>query len=181
MRTHGTLTQWNDDRGFGFISPASGGAELFVHVSAFPRGGRRPTVGEVVSYEIETTGDGKLRAVNIMRPGQRRRPGTPRHAERDTPSSRLVESVLAILLFGGILGYAYRQVHKAEPAAASVPNASIAASAPSPFRCDGRKMCSQMTSCAEATYFIQHCPDTQMDGDGDGSPCESQWCNAGAN
>jgi hypothetical protein len=38
-------------------------------------------------------------------------------------------------------------------------------------------MCSQMTSCAEATYFIRHCPGTQMDGDGDGVPCESQWCN----
>jgi len=45
------------------------------------------------------------------------------------------------------------------------------------YRCDGRQYCSQMTSCDEATYFIQHCPDTKMDGDGDGVPCESQWCN----
>lgn len=37
-------------------------------------------------------------------------------------------------------------------------------------------MCSQMTSCAEATYFIRSCPDTEMDGDNDGRPCESQWC-----
>jgi hypothetical protein len=34
-----------------------------------------------------------------------------------------------------------------------------------------------MTSCAEATYFIKQCPGTQMDGDGDGVPCESQWCS----
>jgi len=45
------------------------------------------------------------------------------------------------------------------------------------YRCDGRQYCSQMTSCDEATYFIQHCPGTKMDGDGDGVPCESQWCN----
>jgi hypothetical protein len=45
------------------------------------------------------------------------------------------------------------------------------------FTCDGRTHCSQMTSCEEATYFIKHCPGTKMDGDGDGIPCERQWCN----
>ena len=49
------------------------------------------------------------------------------------------------------------------------------ASTPS-FACDGRQHCSQMTSCAEATYFIQHCPNTKMDGNNDGIPCEKQWC-----
>lgn len=44
------------------------------------------------------------------------------------------------------------------------------------FRCDGRTHCSQMTSCAEATYFLKNCPNTKMDGDGDGVPCEQQWC-----
>lgn len=47
------------------------------------------------------------------------------------------------------------------------------------YRCDGRIHCSQMTSCAEATWFLQHCPGTKMDGDGDGIPCESQWCGPG--
>jgi hypothetical protein len=46
-----------------------------------------------------------------------------------------------------------------------------------PFKCDGRTMCPQMTSCAEATYFIKHCPNTKMDGNNDGVPCERQWCN----
>ena len=44
------------------------------------------------------------------------------------------------------------------------------------FSCDGRTMCSQMTSCAEALYFLRNCPDVEMDGNGDGEPCESQWC-----
>ena len=58
--------------------------------------------------------------------------------------------------------------------------ASSRASAPSlsqEFRCDGRTRCPQMRSCAEAKYFIQHCPNTEMDGDNDGIPCERQWCN----
>jgi hypothetical protein len=44
------------------------------------------------------------------------------------------------------------------------------------FKCDGRTYCSQMTSCAEAKYFLSHCPGVKMDGDGDGIPCEQQWC-----
>ncbi len=44
------------------------------------------------------------------------------------------------------------------------------------FRCDGRTHCSQMTSCKEATFFLQNCPGVKMDGEGDGVPCERQWC-----
>jgi Excalibur calcium-binding domain len=44
------------------------------------------------------------------------------------------------------------------------------------YKCDGRIYCSQMTSCAEATYFLQNCPGTKMDGNNDGIPCEKQWC-----
>ncbi len=42
--------------------------------------------------------------------------------------------------------------------------------------CDRRQYCSQMRSCAEAKYFLNHCPGVKMDGDRDGIPCESQWC-----
>ena len=43
-------------------------------------------------------------------------------------------------------------------------------------QCDGRQHCFQMTSCEEATWFLQNCPNTKMDGEGDGIPCENQWC-----
>jgi len=52
----------------------------------------------------------------------------------------------------------------------------IFAKSQSKFKCDGRKYCSQMRSCAEAKYFIRNCPNTKMDGDGDGVPCEKQHC-----
>ncbi len=41
------------------------------------------------------------------------------------------------------------------------------------FSCDGRQYCSQMTSREEAVFFINNCPNTKMDGDRDGVPCES--------
>jgi hypothetical protein len=45
-----------------------------------------------------------------------------------------------------------------------------------PFSCDGKTRCSQMTSCAEATFYLQNCPDVKIDGDHDGIPCEDQLC-----
>lgn len=65
-----------------------------------------------------------------------------------------------------------------EPVAAVPAPAQAAGPAPAraAFRCDGRTRCSQMKSCAEATFFLQNCPGVQMDGDRDGVPCEQQWC-----
>ncbi|WP_256557833.1 excalibur calcium-binding domain-containing protein [Marinobacterium sedimentorum] len=45
--------------------------------------------------------------------------------------------------------------------------------AESRFSCDGRQHCSQMTSREEAVFFINNCPNTKMDGDNDGVPCEN--------
>jgi hypothetical protein len=41
------------------------------------------------------------------------------------------------------------------------------------FTCDGRQYCSQMRSRAEAEFFVRNCPNTKMDGDRDGVPCEN--------
>jgi hypothetical protein len=67
---------------------------------------------------------------------------------------------------------------------AAAVSAAAAKSATSPsmavnvgFKCDGRKYCSQMTSCAEAKYFLSNCAGMKMDGDGNGIPCEKQWCS----
>ena len=61
-------------------------------------------------------------------------------------------------------------------ARAAPPQVEVPRPAAGQFSCDGRTHCSQMRSCAEATYFIKHCPNTQMDGNSDGVPCERQWC-----
>lgn len=45
------------------------------------------------------------------------------------------------------------------------------------YECDGRKRCSQMTSCEDAMRVLKNCTGTEMDGDNDGVPCEQQWCN----
>ncbi|MCW5213722.1 excalibur calcium-binding domain-containing protein [Desulfobulbus sp. TB] len=44
------------------------------------------------------------------------------------------------------------------------------------FSCQGKKHCSEMTSCAEAKFYLQNCPGVKIDGNNDGVPCERQWC-----
>jgi uncharacterized membrane protein YsdA (DUF1294 family)/cold shock CspA family protein len=70
MRFTGTLKSWNDERGFGFIEPAQGGQELFVHIKAFPSGTGRPSVGRVLTFEVETSAMGKKNARAVQYPGR---------------------------------------------------------------------------------------------------------------
>jgi Excalibur calcium-binding domain len=58
-----------------------------------------------------------------------------------------------------------------------VSDIDIKSSSRSTFTCDGRVYCSQMNSCDEAKYFLEHCPNVKMDGNHDGIPCEKQWCS----
>ena len=62
-------------------------------------------------------------------------------------------------------------------ASVSATHPAVASPGRPTFRCDGRTHCSQMTSCAEARHFLENCPGVKMDGDGDGIPCEEQWCS----
>ena len=65
MRFQGTLTNWNDDRGFGFIKPDGGGQDVFVNIKAFGRGAVRPSNGARLSFEVEQASDGKKRAGRV--------------------------------------------------------------------------------------------------------------------
>ena len=66
MRVKGRITEWNDLRGFGFVSPLEGGERVFFHVSAFQTGSRRPTEGEFISYTLGTDERGRLRATKVI-------------------------------------------------------------------------------------------------------------------
>jgi CspA family cold shock protein len=64
----GTVKWFNDARGFGFILPDNGGADLFVHYSAIKmRGFKTLTEGERVEYDVETGPHGRPQAQNVRR------------------------------------------------------------------------------------------------------------------
>jgi len=64
----GTVKFFNHSRGFGFIEPAEGGPDVFVHVTAVERAGL-PEIreGQKLSYEVETDRrSGKPAATNLQ-------------------------------------------------------------------------------------------------------------------
>jgi len=65
MMAIGTVKFFNQDKGYGFISPENGGTDVFVHVSAVD--GTNPLrEGQKVSYDVgQDRKTGKSRAENV--------------------------------------------------------------------------------------------------------------------
>ncbi len=71
MRQTGTVKFYNGEKGFGFIKPDNGGADVFVHVSAIERSGLSGLdQGARISFETEPDKRGKgPKAVNLQPAG----------------------------------------------------------------------------------------------------------------
>lgn len=65
MKLQGTLTRWNDGRGFGFIQPDGGGQDVFVNIKAFAPGRGRPADGARLVFTVQTGPDGRKRAATV--------------------------------------------------------------------------------------------------------------------
>lgn len=62
----GTVKWFNSTKGFGFIQPEAGGADVFVHISAVERAGLRTlNEGQKISYEIQSE-RGRDSATNLQ-------------------------------------------------------------------------------------------------------------------
>jgi CspA family cold shock protein len=66
----GWLKLWNAARGFGFIADDSGGPDIFLHITALKAAGIDPDSlqkGERLSFDVDSTRDGKTKAGNVQR------------------------------------------------------------------------------------------------------------------
>lgn len=64
----GTVKWFNTAKGFGFIAPDGGGADVFVHISAVERSGLTGLADdEKVSYELIDGRDGRQMAGNLVK------------------------------------------------------------------------------------------------------------------
>jgi len=62
----GTVKWFNTTKGFGFIAPASGGKDVFVHISTLERSGITSLDdGQAVTFDVETGRDGRESAINL--------------------------------------------------------------------------------------------------------------------
>ena len=194
MAFEGRLQQWNEARGFGFIEVEATRERVFVHASALPRDGTRPATGARLLFDVERDPQGRKRAVNVRLADARNavpRAARPEPPPRTPPRPRPIPplrrrhglpagwAVLAIVAVVAAVAWRTQAAHRAAAAPALLaPERPVVDADAANRRCDGRTRCEQMTSCAEATWFLQHCPGVQMDGNHDGVPCEQQWCTA---
>jgi len=186
MRFEGTIKSWNDAKGFGFLASTQGGQDIFVHVSALPRGTGTPRVGQAFTFEVELNPEGKKRAVRVARIGgavNGKRESRDRASAARNPVAAIVGVLLVLAIgvaaYGKAAGlFARAGGHGAPDGQSLQTTPDEARQMPTSFRCDGRTYCGQMTSCAEAKYFLKNCPGVKMDGNGDGVPCEQQWCTS---
>jgi uncharacterized membrane protein YsdA (DUF1294 family)/cold shock CspA family protein len=65
VRYVGRIAEWNDGKGFGFVTPNGGGERAFVHVKAFEKRSRRPIDGDLISYEPVADDRRRLNATRI--------------------------------------------------------------------------------------------------------------------
>lgn len=71
MRTKGKITHWNQEKGYGFITPSAGAKRVFVHISAFRGRGIQPEVNQLVEFSLSTDQQGRPCALQVSEVGAR--------------------------------------------------------------------------------------------------------------
>lgn len=192
----GKLARWIEEKGFGFIKPDDGGADVFIHISALRGMSRSPVVGDVIIYETSFDDKGKVRAVNAKIEGvpialtispintknnktsssyQNHQPRKPYNTYRPPYKKSAYRFVPILMIVAAV--FAFDKFRSHVPAATTTlePSFSEPIKPSQNFTCQGKVYCSEMSSYDEAVFYLQNCPGTKMDGDGDGMPCEQQF------
>jgi len=179
----GRLKRWNEDRGFGFIGSKNEKRDIFIHISALKGMSRRPVVGDIIQYQIRTEKDGKSRAVNASIEGvaeiefrTRRKKPKNQNSVKKWFSKLLIISLL-ILIGVAFYNEFSKKNNYFETTEKLIMSMPLVQDNQVNYSCNGKVYCSEMTSCEEAKFYQNNCPRTKMDGDGDGIPCERQWCS----
>ena len=183
----GTIVAWKSDKAFGFIRPLAGGADVFVHLRDFGNIQRPPAVGDSVTYQPMKDKDGRYRAADVRIAGApripraRRAPRTQspppnKKPRRESVRASPIEKIGFIAAISLAAYVIYNLLPSVPHTATPEPVRQQQLAADASFSCTGKRYCSEMHSCEEATYYLNSCPNTEMDGDNDGVPCENQWC-----
>ncbi|BDZ74734.1 DNA-binding protein [Methylophaga marina] len=99
MQFQGKISNWNDDKGFGFVEPNGGGERAFVHIKAFNPRTRRPINGDVIIYDLLQDKDKRYRAENIRFARDSRQKNKPQASKKN----RSFGGVLILLFSIGLV------------------------------------------------------------------------------
>lgn len=100
MNQKGSLTVWNDAKGFGFITPEGGGDRVFAHISSYAGRGR-PVSDRKVAYSLARDAQGRLRA------GRFQYVGAARVGDRIAP--RVWVAAAVVLVFFSVLSVLFNR------------------------------------------------------------------------
>ena len=92
----GIISNWNEERGFGFIKPSNGRDKLFFHISDYSNKYKRPISDLSVNYHLSTDRKGRKCAINVT-------PIKGHRSNRKEIGQRLFSLILVVLWGGAIL------------------------------------------------------------------------------
>lgn len=98
-RYYGRISNWKDDKGFGFITPNGGGDKAFLHIKAFRPNQRRPMDDDAVSYVVTRDANGRAQASDIQFDGV---PAPARRAKSGQLMPMAALGVLVLLMGVGM-------------------------------------------------------------------------------
>jgi uncharacterized membrane protein YsdA (DUF1294 family)/cold shock CspA family protein len=98
VRRKGTIKNWNADKGFGFISPSSGGKDVFLHITSLQQRSRSPETGETVVYTLSKDKQNRLCAVDATFDGEKLK----RKTKQRNGASALASAALFLLFVAAV-------------------------------------------------------------------------------
>jgi len=170
----GQLTKWDNDKGFGFIKTSDLKQDTFINISALKHMSRKPKKDDFIHFNLEHN-KGKSRATNAGIEGVKANlPFKVAKSYKPRSGNKFIYAAMIL----AITAFSFQRLDLGQsnqiPQTQFTPTPIPTKVAPTQhFTCDGRQHCSQMTSRAEAEFFTKHYPNTKMDGDNDGIPCEN--------
>ncbi|ABM04557.1 hypothetical protein DUF1294 [Psychromonas ingrahamii 37] len=102
MKLQGKVTNWNDDKGFGFVDPNGGGNRAFIHIKAFTSGSLRPVNGDIIIYELVRDQNNRYQADKIKFAGDNKNANKTRQSKSGHFFGTFLTMIFCVALAGAV-------------------------------------------------------------------------------